>query len=523
MPQLSESFAKMPLKRQQDEADYASSAFPVEPIQEPDRNHQTRTGASGPARFTGGCRTAATGRSGFRRIVDEGVGNATGVRNEPAVEHANEHGKGIAETVMKIGIIIGRIGDVDGVALETEKWIDVLKRMGHQIFILSGRFKKHVVDPENETLLPILSFFSPECEWEQNHAFFNPDDDPDELLSRLDDHSHDIATGIFSWVVRNKIEAILSENASALPCHLSMGMGLKLAAEHLDVPIVTHDHDFAWERGDRYHSPFEEIMRLVEGTFPLRVGRVRHAVINTAARDEVSRRFGIDAAVVPNVMDFDLPFAEPDPYNGDLIKSLGFEEGDICVFQITRIIERKGIEVAIDLVARLEDPRIRLVITGSAADDPRKGYFKTLVERVAEQGLEERVHFAHHRILNNRDTTSDGSKIYDLSDAYASATACTYFSTYEGFGNAFVEAVLARRPIFVNKYEPVFWPDIGSKGFECVMLEDNELTDQALEAVDKILHDPSLQREIAKHNFELGREHFSYPVLEQKLDELFAF
>ena len=43
---------------------------------------------------------------------------------------------------MNIGIIIGRIGDVDGVALETEKWITVLKRMGHDVFVLSGRFKE---------------------------------------------------------------------------------------------------------------------------------------------------------------------------------------------------------------------------------------------------------------------------------------------------------------------------------------------------------------------------------------------
>ena len=40
---------------------------------------------------------------------------------------------------VKVGIIIGRIGDVDGVALETEKWIDVLERLGHTCFVLSGR------------------------------------------------------------------------------------------------------------------------------------------------------------------------------------------------------------------------------------------------------------------------------------------------------------------------------------------------------------------------------------------------
>ena len=32
---------------------------------------------------------------------------------------------------MRIGVIIGRIGGVDGVALETEKWIEVMQRMGH--------------------------------------------------------------------------------------------------------------------------------------------------------------------------------------------------------------------------------------------------------------------------------------------------------------------------------------------------------------------------------------------------------
>ncbi|MCH7856921.1 MAG: glycosyl transferase family 1, partial [Gemmatimonadetes bacterium] len=73
---------------------------------------------------------------------------------------------------MKIGIIIGRIGDVDGVALETEKWIKVLKKMGHEIFILSGHFKEDVIEPENQKALQFLSFFSPECEWEQNRAFF---------------------------------------------------------------------------------------------------------------------------------------------------------------------------------------------------------------------------------------------------------------------------------------------------------------------------------------------------------------
>jgi mannosylglucosylglycerate synthase len=130
------------------------------------------------------------------------------------------------------------------------------------------------------------------------------------------------------------------------------------------------------------------------------------------------------------------------------------------------------------------------------------------------------VIFESARVRAGRGRGPGGRKIYSLADAYANSTACTYFSIYEGFGNGFLEAVLARRPIFVNNYKPVFWPDIGSKGFRTVMIEHNRLTSQAVEEIGRIIHDENVQREIAEHNFELGRKHFSYDTLEAELREL---
>jgi glycosyltransferase involved in cell wall biosynthesis len=424
---------------------------------------------------------------------------------------------------MNIGIIIGRIGDVDGVALETEKWIEVLTRMGHEVYVLCGSIKNHPIRRDRARIFRPLSFFSPECEWEQNRAFFYPPDDPDDLMTVIDENAHAVAAEIFSWVLDLKIDVLLSENASSLPCHLSMGLGIKMAAESLAIPIVTHDHDFAWERGDRYTTPFREIDELVESTFPLRIPNMKRAVINTAAQLELNKRFGDQSVLVPNVMDFECDYARKDPYNHDLLPSIGIEQGDIPLFQITRIVKRKGIETAIDLVNRIEDPRVKLVITGSAADDERKGYFKELMTQIKERNLEDQVHFAYHKILSQRERTTDRQKIYSLEDAYANAVGVTYFSQYEGFGNAFVEAVLARKPIFVNNYQPVYWPDIGSKGFHTVQIENSELTDEAVAGVDRIIHDADLQREITEHNFRLGREHFSFEVLEEKLKELFSF
>ena len=116
--------------------------------------------------------------------------------------------------------------------------------------------------------------------------------------------------------------------------------------------------------------------------------------------------------------------------------------------------------------------------------------------------------------------TDDGRKIYSLWDAYPLADLVTYPSTVEGFGNAFLECVLARKPIFVNNYKPVYWPDIGSKGFETVMTEEGELTDDHIAKVHEIITNEDKRREITDHNFELGKEYFSYEVLENLLGEL---
>jgi len=417
---------------------------------------------------------------------------------------------------MRIGIIIGRIGDIDGVSLETIKWVEILRKMGHEIYVLTGVSTKRDVEGIHCTFLPQLSFSSPDNEWEQKRAFFYPDEDPDELLNHLNHASDIVAIQIFKWVMKNNIDIILPENSSALPCHLSMGIGIKKFVDHTGINTVCHDHDFYWERGDRYKTPHIEVENLMKEAFPLQISHVKHAVINTYSQDYLQRHYNIDSIVVPNVMDFRKSYGLIDDYNKDFRKDFGFDDDDILLLQVTRIVERKGIEVAIELIEKLEDKKVKLLITGTYADDERFGYYHKLVTLVKDRGLEDRIIFGHS-LLHSIRMTKDGKKIYSLSDVYAHATACTYFSSYEGFGNAFVECVLAKKPIFVNNYRPVYWPEIGSKGFKTVMIEDNVLTDRAVNEIDKIIHDPKLCREISEYNFELGKLHFSYEVLKEKL------
>ncbi|MBL4624446.1 MAG: glycosyltransferase family 4 protein [Flavobacteriales bacterium] len=413
---------------------------------------------------------------------------------------------------MRIGIIIGRIGGVDGVALETMKWIDVLKKMGHKVFLISGEFENWEMQNPDHFHCPLLSFFSPEAAWEQRKAFFQPDKTVDSLLEHIDKTANLIFIELEKWVLFNQIDCLLSENASALPCHISMGIGIKKLVEKTGISIVTHDHDFHWERGDRYQSVHPEINELVNDNFPLLIPHVKHAVINTFGVETFKARFNISAVLVPNVMDFNIPYGVPTSENELFLRRSGVKKGEIPLLQVTRIVRRKGIETAISLVEKLNDKKIKLVISGNHDDDENNLYYNELVDQIHDLNLMHQVIFAAEK----------GIKHVDLSDFYAHGRACTYFSTYEGFGNAFVEAVLAKKPIFVNNYKPVYQQDIGSLGFETVLIQDSMLTDKAVTDMAEVIYNTSRAKEIGEYNYELGRKHFSFEILEQKLNLLFS-
>ena len=414
---------------------------------------------------------------------------------------------------MRIGIIIGRIGGVDGVALETEKWIEVLQLLGHEVFIISGEFEFWQMDHNRHYHFPALSFFSPEAEWGQRKAFYEPDPDADPLLDHIENISIVIKEKLTNWIHGNKIEVLLSENASALPCHLSMGVAIKKVVKETGLPIVSHDHDFYWERGQRYLSVHDEVNRFVSDNFPLRIPGVRHAVINTFGLETFKSKFNLEATLVPNVMNFDYEYGVPNEENSYFLRDLGVGKDEIALLQVTRIVRRKGIETAISLVDMINDKKIKLLITGNHNDDENNEYYHELVDHIHDLNLVNQVIFASHMVHSHK----------DLSDVYAHGRACTFFSTYEGFGNGFVEAVLAKKPIFVNNYKPVYMQDIGSKGFETIMLEDSKLTPELVKGMTDIIYNPKRCQDIGEYNYQLGKKYFSFDVLEEKLSNLFDF
>lgn len=91
----------------------------------------------------------------------------------------------------------------------------------------------------------------------------------------------------------------------------------------------------------------------------------------------------------------------------------------------------------------------------------------------------------------------------------------TYPSTFERFGNAFLEAIYFRNPIVVNAYS-IYTKDIKPKGFSVIEI-DGFVTSQAVEKARQVLDNPDLCHAMVDHNYELGKKFFSYAVLRQSL------
>jgi glycosyltransferase involved in cell wall biosynthesis len=239
---------------------------------------------------------------------------------------------------------------------------------------------------------------------------------------------------------------------------------------------------------------------------------MHHVVINSLAGAEFSRRTGLAYRIIPNVMNFDQPPSPPDDYVCDFRKAIGLSEEDILILQPTRVVPRKEIEHSIELVKLLDDPRCKLVITHSE-DDEGPAYGKRIRKFAELLGVE--IVFAHQCIQHCRGMSEDGCKCFSIWDAYHQADLVTFPSTYEGFGNAFLESVYYKKPLFCNRYT-IFRTDIEPFGFRGIVM-DGFITEKTIEEARRVLTEKQYRQEMVDHNYAVAKKYFSYQRAESEL------
>lgn len=407
----------------------------------------------------------------------------------------------------RIGFVSTRFSTTDGVSLETHKWAVVLEDLGHKLFYFAGMCNR---SPEVSYVVPEAHFEHEEIR-EISDVAYKHRVRPINMTHRIHELRVFLKQHLYEFIKKFEIDMLIVENALSIPMNIPLGLALTELIAETGMPTIGHHHDFAWERKRFLTNCIGDFLEM---SFPPRLPSIQHVVINSIAAAQIGRRKGVASTVIPNVMDFDNPPPPPDEYTYSLRADLNIASDEYFFLQPTRVVRRKGIEHAIELIKRL-DVQGSLVISHATGDegDEYEEHVRTFAKLFGVN-----VIFSPDLIGVTRDLTPDGRKVYSLDDIYPYCDLVTYPSLLEGFGNAFLEAIYFGKPVVVNNYT-IYSTDIHPKGFRAIEF-DGFITDDTVAQVHQVLSSKDLVQEMAEHNYKLAKKYYSYTALRHHLDGL---
>ncbi|MFP4113124.1 MAG: glycosyltransferase [Spirochaetota bacterium] len=439
-------------------------------------------------------------------------------------------------TSFRIAVVSGKLGDVDGVSLEADKWIQILDSFGHDVFTIAGRYCAALPIPgfERQFVLPQIRFDTSEQREYERLAFPHLSKHPPQLngeqrqavVDQLQARGADVANALYDIVRDHDIDVLVAENTNAMPMTLLGGLAVHKVATERRVATIFHHHDFWWER-----SRFSDtrIRGLLDRIMPPVDLALEHVVISSYAAHILRSLKRVSPFIIPNCEDYDHPVVRDD-YNATFRSELGFKENDILVVQPTRIVPRKRIEDSVRLLVRFVErypefrDRLHYIISLYQGDEPNENYIEQIRALAEAVGLH--FHLISDRVASRRDTDDQGRRIFTNRDVLANADLVTYLPIWEGFGNALLEAIAARVPVVTTTYL-VYKTDVMITGLRNIEIRDRYgedgllvIPDDALDSIHYVLTHPKEREEITETNFRIARNEFGLNVLREKLQGL---
>ncbi|PLC13875.1 hypothetical protein BV582_22775 [Bacillus paralicheniformis] len=409
---------------------------------------------------------------------------------------------------LSFGFVSTRFAGTDGVSLEAKKWAELMEHRGCEVYFMAGKLD---TPPDASHLVETAFFHHPDIV-EIQRALFERNERTPSISRRIQELKEDLKSGLEEFRDRFQFDILVVENALAIPVNIPLGLALTEFISESGLPTIAHHHDFYWER-QRFNRA--AAMDYLRQAFPPVHPNIQHVVINSLAGHDLAMRTGASWTLIPNILDFKYSPGDMDEYTSDFRREIDLDEDSLLILQPTRVVSRKGIETAIELVRRLDHPKSSLVITHDAGDEGLT-YLRRIEEYAAFMEVDLRI--VSDRVAEQRGVNDDGKKTYTLWDIYPHANLVTFPSTYEGYGNAFVEAIYFRRPIVVNRYS-IFEADIEPKGFDVIAF-DQFITEDTLDDVRRIISDPGRLEEMAEKNYMLGWRYLSYEMLQERLESI---
>jgi glycosyltransferase involved in cell wall biosynthesis len=437
---------------------------------------------------------------------------------------------------LKILIIHFRVGKLDGVSLEIDNWVKILKENGAEVKLCAGpvNIGADYTIPDLEQQLNIDIF-----KLDENSFGGHKDLKEGEFVNQFN-----IKRSLLEKEFKNAIsdcnpDFIFVSNIFSVGENLPAACALLKVLDSQKIRTIAINHDFYWEN-KRYNNPSNIFVKNVvnECLVPIRE-YITHLCINNVAKRKLKERKGIDAGIIYDSIDFNQrKWKKMSPVQKYLFDTAGVLKDDVIILQATRIVRRKNIEIAIDFVKQLSEDisqnrgeklyngkkindktKVILLLAGYA--EKRDQWYYNLLTEYAEKVGVSLVYIGDR--VGSINAKAVGTVSFSLEDIYPYADMITYPSEYEGFGNQFLEAVFAQKPVAVFEY-PVFKTDIKPKGFNYISFGDKKAHDRKTDLIKipkatlnqvalqsfKLLTNSKNYHSFVNKNFNLGKKYFSF-------------
>lgn len=390
----------------------------------------------------------------------------------------------------------------DGVSLEIKKRTKILKRLGVKPYTIAGEGNADFIVPEiGLNKRSIIRF--------NKYAFETSD------AKR--------AKRLFSTLERKaekKLNAALDEiNPKFIVVHNMFSLAYNLPASYALAKVIQErnikteaiHHDFWWDR-EIFKSNVSFVRDLMLDVLPPNIPQIiSHVVINSIEREKLLKRRGIKAKVFGDLFEFE----STDGSSKETIKNLLKIKEHVVFLQASRIVRRKAIEVAVDLVSeftRSSGKRAVLLLTNPPEKYVDAEYHNLIKEYARAKGVKFIEAYKKARNI----------KFFEF---YKIADFAVYPTIKEGFGNQFLEACYYKVLPIIFEYE-VFRKDLKKEGYSYISLgkryriveglvrvPEKTITWAAKKALYYLRH-PERYKEVVQRNYKIAEKYHSPKVLE---------
>ena len=174
---------------------------------------------------------------------------------------------------------------------------------------------------------------------------------------------------------------------------------------------------------------------------------------------------------------------------------LGLKKDDVALISMGDLIERKNYPVAIEAIAKANNPKLQYYICGTG---PEKEKLMTLTKN---QGVEKQVHFLGYR--------------NDIKELLQAADIFLFTTLQEGLSRSLMEAMACGLPCIVSKIRGnTDLLNNSNGGILCERIDDY------VEAIDKLTSDPDLRKQMSINNLDTIL-HYSVDEISQNIKDIY--